>query len=96
MKKTLTIDEAMTELLTDQYADWTHHEAEALVLFFDELEAELGEQIEFDPVAIRCDWTKATEEEAREMYSIEGDVREYLNDHGYCLKVEGKLLFLNF
>ena len=97
MIKTLSTNEMINELLADEYAGGTYDEAEALVNFYEELEDQQGEAIEFDRVAIRCDWTSATEEEAREMYSIEGDVREYLNDHGYCLEVEeGSFLFLNF
>ena len=93
MITTLSTNQAINDLL----ADWTYNEAEALVNFYEELEDQQGEAIEFDRVAIRCDWTKATEEESREMYDIEGDVREYLDDHGYCLEVEqGSFLFLNF
>ena len=96
MIKTLSTNEMINELLADEYAGWTYDEAEALVNCYEELEDQQGEAIEFDRVAIRCDWTSATEEEAREMYSIEGDVSEYLNDHGYCLEVEEvSFLFLN-
>jgi len=96
MITTLSTSQAINELLADQYASWTYDEAEALVNFHEELEDQQGEAIEFDRVAIRCDWTKATEEEAREMYSIEGDVKEYLDENGYCMEVEDNLLFLNF
>ena len=85
------------ELLADEYASWTYNEAEAIINYYQDLEEGTGELIEFDHVAIRCDVTKATEEEAREMYNIEGDVREYLDDRGYCMEVEkGSFLFLNF
>ena len=97
MITTLSTNQAIHDLLADDNASWTYDEAEALVNFYEELEDEQGEAIEFDRVAIRCDFTKATEEEAREMYNIEGDVKEYLDDHGYCLEVEqGSFLFLNF
>ena len=85
MIKTLSTNEMIHELLADQYASWTYDEAVNLVNYYEELEDEQGVAIEFDPIAIRCEWTSATEEEAREMYSIEGDVSEYLNDNGYCL-----------
>jgi len=94
---TLSTSQAIHDLLADDNASWTYDEAAALVNFYEELEDQQGEAIELDRVAIRCDWTKATEEEAREMYDIEGDVKEYLDDHGYCLAVEkGSFLFLNF
>ena len=92
----LSTNQAIHDLLADENASWTYNEAEALVNFYEELEDQQGEAIELDRVAIRCDWTNATEEEAREMYDIEGDVQEYLDDHGYCLEVEkGYFLFLN-
>jgi len=97
MITTLSTSQAINDLLADDNASWTYNEAEALVNFYEMLEDQQGEAIEFDRVAIRCDWTKAAEQEAREMYSIEGDVQEYLDDHGYCLEVEkGSFLFLNF
>ena len=96
MITTLSTNQAITDLLADLSASWTYLEAVALVNFYEELEDQQGEAIEFDRVAIRCDWTKATEDEAREMYSIEGNVKEYLNDHSYCIEVEDYFLFLNF
>ena len=108
MITTLSRSQAINDLLADDLASWTYNEAQCLVNFYEELEDQQGEAIEFDRVAIRCDWTKATEEEAREMYSIEGDVVEYLDNHGCCIEVYGShatplavhsgdyLLFLNF
>ena len=96
MITTLSTNQAINDLLADEYASWTYDEAEALVNFYEDLEDQQGEAIEFDRVAIRCEWTKATEEEAREMYDIEGDVQEYLDENGYCMEVEDNLLFLNF
>ncbi len=96
MIKILSTNEMIHDLLTDQYASWTYNEAEAIINYYQDLEEGTGDLIEFDHVAIRCDWTCATEEEAREMYDIEGDVREYLDDHGYCMEVSDQFLFLNF
>jgi len=95
MITTLSTNQAINDLLADKYASWTYNEAKALVNFYEELEEQLDEVIEFDPVSIRCEWTSATEEEVREMYSIEGNVREYLEDR-VVLEVEDNLLFLNF
>jgi len=95
MIKTLSTNEMINELLADEYAGWTYDEAEALVNFYEDLEDQLDEVIEFDPVSIRCEWVSATEEEVREMYDIDGDVKEYLEDR-VVLEVEDRLLFLNF
>ena len=96
MITTLSTNQAINELLADKYAGWTYDEAEALVNFYEELEDQQGEVIEFDPISIRCEWISATEDEAREMYDIEGDVKEYLNYHSYCIEVEDYFLFLSF
>jgi hypothetical protein len=93
---TLSTSQAVNDLLADEFASWTYNEAKCLVNFYEDLEDQQGEAIELDRVAIRRGWTKATEQEAREMYSIEGDVIEYLDNHGCCIEVEDYLLFLNF
>ena len=97
MITTLSTNQAIHALLADDTAEWTYNEAESLVNYYEELEDEQGVAKELDLAEIRSDWTRATEEEVRGMYSIEGDVKEYLDDHGYCLEVEqGSFLFLNF
>ena len=94
---TLSTNQAIHALLSDDTAEWTYNEAEAVVNFYEMLEDQQGEAIELDLAEFRGDWTRATEEEVRGMYDIEGDVREFLDDHGYCLEVEqGSFLFLNF
>ena len=97
MITTLSTNQAIHALLADDTAGWTYNEAEALVNYYEDLEYEQGVPKELDLAEFRSDWTRATEEEVRGMYDIEGDVREYLDDHGYCLEVEqGSFLFLNF
>jgi len=45
----------------------------ALFEFYEGLEADTGEEMEYDPVAICCDWTQYTLEELRQDYDqIEG------------------------
>lgn len=45
-------------LLDDQNAGWSRNGAEALVEWLEELEDDIGEEIEFDIVGIRCDFTE--------------------------------------
>jgi hypothetical protein len=58
MKKTLTQYDIAEELMNDLNANWTRAGAFALAEYFEELEEDLGESIEFDRVAIRCDFAQ--------------------------------------
>lgn len=56
MFEVLTTSQVIDYLLADEYANWTYYEALALVDYYESMEDEIGEQIQFDRVAIRCDW----------------------------------------
>ena len=60
MYQTLSTSDAVDILTADQYAAWSRAGARALVEYLEELEEETGERIEFDPVAIRCDFSEYT------------------------------------
>lgn len=58
MKRTLSTNEAVALLLSDENASWSRHAAEALVEWIHEYEDATGTETEFCPVAIRCDWSE--------------------------------------
>ncbi len=58
MKKTLSTDQIVQNLLEDNNANWSRAGAHALAEHLEEIEQELGEEIEFDAVAIRCDFAE--------------------------------------
>jgi hypothetical protein len=58
MKTTLTTAQAAHLLIDDQNANWSYAGAFALVEHLEELEDSTGESMEFDRVAIRCDWSE--------------------------------------
>jgi hypothetical protein len=65
MKRTLRTEEMVSELVRDPYARWTHEGARAIIEYLEDLEEQTGEELEFDLVAIRSQWTEyATLEEA--------------------------------
>jgi hypothetical protein len=48
-----------TEVLRqDEYAHWTYGATKALYEYYDQLSEDIGEDIELDPVAIRCEWNE--------------------------------------
>jgi hypothetical protein len=58
MKKTLTTSDIAHELLDDGNANWSRAGAFALAEYLEELEESTGGEMEFDHVAIRCEWSE--------------------------------------
>ena len=58
MIETLTTSEIAHRLHRDEYASFSIDGAYALAEYLEELEEALNEQIEFDAIAIRCDYTE--------------------------------------
>lgn len=58
MKATLSTSQAAEILINDDYANWSHAGAYAIVRHLEELEESIGEELQFDPVAIRCDFSE--------------------------------------
>ena len=63
MKHTLDHYEIVNALLNDEYASWTRLGANALAEELAEYEESTGQELEFDIVAIRCEWNEDTAEE---------------------------------
>ena len=84
----------------------------ALFDYLDQLEQDLGEETEFDPIALCCEWTEYKDAfEAAEAYGWEapeipeGEERddtsdrkalEYLQDQTHVIDFDGGVLVLNF
>lgn len=69
IKTELTRTEFTDALRRDEYAGWSYQAAHALYDYFEELSEGIGEDIEFDAVAIRCDWNEYTLEDFAQDYS---------------------------
>lgn len=89
MKKTLTTYEIAHELFQDKNANWSYNGAFALANYLQELEEEIGETIEFDPVAIRCDYSQYDDlqEWADEYFG--GDAQTVANALGLDVDMSG-------
>ena len=59
MKYTLSTYEAAERLFNDDNANWSRAGAFALVEHLEELEENIGEEIDFCPVALRCDFSQS-------------------------------------
>lgn len=58
MKQTLSTYDAASQLHDDKDGGWSWNGANALVEYLEELEEDMGEEIEFDRVALRCDFSE--------------------------------------
>jgi hypothetical protein len=82
MKTTLSTCEATNLLKSDQNANWSRSGARALVEHLEQLEEDCGEEIEFDAVAIRCEYSEhdsaleAAEEQGFEPEDEDEDAKE--------------------
>ena len=70
MINTLSTNQAVNELMADEYADWSYEAATALVEWLEELEDSSGEPIEFDPVGLRCEFSEYTATDLVEEYGM--------------------------
>lgn len=83
MKISISKYEAADILLADNNASWSYPGALAICEHLEELEGELGEDIEMDAVAIRCEWREyETAVEAAEDtgWEYEGDDEDAKED----------------
>ena len=58
MKRTLNTADIAETLFADENANWSWNGAVSLAEYLEELEDSLGEEMEFDKVAIRCDFSE--------------------------------------
>jgi hypothetical protein len=81
MKKTMTTYDIAHELIDDGNANWSRAGAFALAEYLEELEESTGEEMEFDHVAIRCDFS--------EYASLKDFREEYFGDAEQCREALG-------
>jgi hypothetical protein len=81
MKTTLSTTEAAHRLINDNNANWSYAGAYALVEHLEELEEDIGDEIEFCECAIRCDYSEYSDlqEWGAEHWYLDSDMRDDLN-----------------
>ena len=109
MKNTLSnsqvIDTLLDHEVLGQRTDSVIIEAtEALVNWLEELEDGTGEEMELDPIALRCQFSLVTTDEAAEMYDINTSgvdaddraeaITDYLNDNTIVIPVDDTYLII--
>ena len=101
MKTTLDTHEAANLLKTDPFANWSRGAAYALIEHIEQLEEDTGTEIEFDRVALRCDFTEYESAiEAAAQYTSEFTTNEaaieYLEDHTTVIEFDGGVVIQDF
>ena len=106
MHTTLSTSEIAGALIKDEYANWSQNGALALAEYLEEYEESTGEELEFDPVAIRCDFSeyasviqaaaRYTGEFAGISYTDEAGALEYLQDHTIVIEFYGGVIIQDF
>ena len=91
--------------MADENAHWTRSAAYALAEHYQELEESTGEEIEFDAVAIRCDWSHYENlESIGDAYSVDVSglseeradrlIRRYVEERGQLIQLDDGSGFL--
>ena len=95
--QTVNKSQFIDNLLADDYASWTYEDAEALYNYYEDLSEDLGEDVELDRVALRCEWTRADSiDEVIEDYDDIEDLED-LQDNTQVIEHDGGvLLFVAF
>jgi hypothetical protein len=106
MKLTLTTSAAVELLKVDQFARWSRDGAAALVEYLENVEKECGTEIEFNHVALRCDFSeyKSVLEAATQcgfepsaLQAEDDDAAfEWLQDRTQVIEFEGGIIIRNF
>ena len=79
-----------TFLMSDYKNKFSYKGLTALYDYFEELEDDIGQTIEFDLIAIACEYSELTIDELRDNYFIDKniDVIEYLQEHTQVIEIE--------
>lgn len=106
MKETLSKYEIADRLYKDENSSFDYVGALALAEYLEQLEEDLGEEIEFDRVAIRCDYCQyETAREAAEDHGWEvdaeseeqeADALQWLQDRTTVIDFEGGIIIQQF
>ena len=111
MKNTLSTSEAASLLMADENAAWSMAGAFALVEYLEQIEEECDTEIEFDRVAIRCEYSETeslqewarcyfTDDQLAELLDGSEDrtetIREYILDHAQLIEFDGGIIVSEF
>ena len=102
MNITLTTNEVANHLRQDQHASYSYKGSIALAEYLEELEESIGEPMELDIIAIRCDFTEyeSLEELAKDYFASEleepHNLKEYFEENTTLIEFDGGIIIQDF
>ena len=111
MKNTLNTSEVASLLMADENAAWSMAGAYALAEYLEQYEEDCGIEIEFDRVALRCEYseTESLQEWARYYFTDaqrfdiledsddrEETIRDFIQDRGQLIEFDGGIIVSEF
>ena len=91
--QTVNKSQFIDNLLADDYASWTYEDAEALFNYYEDLSEDIGEDVELDRVALRCEWTRADSiDEVMEEYDYINSMEDLVDNSFAVIEHEGGVL----
>ena len=108
MKMTMTLNDFRDEMTKIRPNNFSYEGLEILFDWFEDMEKMDNQEIEFDPIAICCDYSEASVKEIIDAFVIDLDgvepdeidayVLDYINDRSIVLGVceHGEIVYLNF
>ncbi len=93
MKMTLAFSEVVDQMTSFEVmgsGSDAYSLCRTLAEWLEDLEEDTGEEMELDPIALRCEFSAYTLEELQEMYTIpaDEDPLEWLNDHTIVIETD--------
>ena len=92
MKQTITESQFIDAIVGDDYNNMSYEGAKALFEWIEQYEDDSEEQVEFDRVAIRCEFSEYENlEEVLDQYSHDMSIKTLsdLQDHATVIEIEG-------
>ena len=88
MKQSITESYFVDQIVGDDYNSMSYDGAKALFEYFEQLEEDLGEEIDFAPIAICCDFTQYESlDELNEVYGKDFKDLEEVGDYTQVIEV---------
>ena len=95
--QTVNKSQFIDNLLADDYASWTYEDAGALFDYYEQFSDDMGEDVELDRVALRCEWTRADSiDEVIEDYDDINSLEDLQDQTQVIEHLGGVLLFIAF
>ena len=95
--QTVNKSQFIDNLLADDYASWTYEDAGALFDYYEQFSDDMGEDVELDRVALRCEWTRADSiDEVIEEYDDINSLEDLQDQTQVIEHLGGVLLFIAF